>query len=150
MKSRRACREAALQVLYQCDVLADFSEQSVAFFFEHFTSHDDLGEQERPENLSSYGQELVTGIIAHMSEIDARIAMASTHWSVARMPCVDRNIIRIAVYEMRFSDDVPAKVCINEAIEIAKRFSGDEAPKFINGVLDTIATFPKNESSSGS
>lgn len=146
MKSRRACRETALQVLYQCDVLADFSAESVTFFFEHFASQEELIEQERPETPSSYCQELVTGIIGHMSEIDARIAMASTHWSVARMPCVDRNIIRIAAYEMLFSEDVPAKVCINEAIEIAKRFSGDEAPKFINGVLDTIATLAKNES----
>jgi N utilization substance protein B len=126
MKSRRACREAALQVLYQCDVLADYSEETVSFFFEHFRSQSDLSEDERLQAHSDYSQQLVSGV-------------ASTNWSVSRMACVDRNIIRIATYEMLFSSEVPRKVCINEAIEISKRFSADESPKFINGVLDKVA-----------
>jgi N utilization substance protein B len=139
MKSRRACREAALQVLYQCDVLADYSEETVSFFFEHFRSQSDLSEDERLQAHSDYSQQLVSGVVTNRDEIDSRISVASTNWSVSRMACVDRNIIRIATYEMLFSSEVPRKVCINEAIEISKRFSADESPKFINGVLDKVA-----------
>ncbi len=139
MKSRRACREAALQVLYQCDVLADYSESSVSFFFEHFRSQADLCEDERLGADTDYCQELVSGVVKNRDEIDARISAASTNWSITRMACVDRNILRIATYEMLFSTDVPRKVCINEAIDISKRFSADESPKFINGVLDKVA-----------
>jgi transcription termination factor NusB len=112
MKSRRACREAALQVLYQCDILADFSDERVNFFSNHFSTQSDLEEDERPVAGESYSAALIQGVVK---------------------------------YEIHFSADVPPKVSLNEAIEIAKKFSADDSPKFINGVLDKIVSL-KNES----
>jgi N utilization substance protein B len=145
MKSRRACREAALQVLYQCDILADFSDERVNFFSNHFSTQSDLEEDERPVAGESYSAALIQGVVKHIDYLDNMIGLASTNWSVSRMACIDRNIIRIATYEIHFSADVPPKVSLNEAIEIAKKFSADDSPKFINGVLDKIVSL-KNES----
>lgn len=147
MKSRRACREATLQVLYQCDLRDDFSASTVEFFFEHFASVGDIEDGEIVEVGGDYCRALVPGVIKHLADIDNLIGLASTNWSVARMTAIDRNIIRIAVFEIHFSEDVPTKVSINEAIEIAKDFGSDDSPKFINGVLDKIATLPKRETS---
>lgn len=140
MKSRRACREATLQVLYQCDLRDDFSASTVEFFFQHFADRGDVGEGDTVDIGGDYGRALVDGVIKRLSEIDNLIGLASTNWSVARMSLIDRNIIRIATFEMHFGDDIPAKVSINEAIEIAKDFGSDDSPKFVNGVLDKIAT----------
>jgi N utilization substance protein B len=145
MKSRRACREATLQVLYQCDLRDDFSASTVDFFFEHFATAGDVGDGETVEVGGDYCRTLVNGVIKYLTEIDNTIGLASTNWSVARMTAIDRNIIRIGVFEIHFSDDVPTKVSINEAIEIAKDFGSDDSPKFVNGVLDRVATLPKRE-----
>ena len=145
MKSRRACREATLQVLYQCDLRDDFSASTVDFFFEHFETVGDIGDGETVEVGGVYCRTLVNGVIKNLTHIDNLIGLASTNWSVARMTSIDRNIIRIGVFEIHFSDDVPTKVSINEAIEIAKDFGSDDSPKFVNGVLDNVATLPKRE-----
>ncbi len=145
MKSRRACREATLQVLYQCDLRDDFSASTVDFFFEHFAKAGDIGDGETVEVGGDYCETLVHGVIKHLTDIDNLIGLASTNWSVARMSAIDRNIIRIGVFEIHFSEDVPTKVSINEAIEIAKDFGSDDSPKFVNGVLDKIASLPKRD-----
>lgn len=147
MKSRRACREATLQVLYQCDLRDDFSASTVEFFFEHFANVGDIGDGETIEVGGDYCRTLVTGVITRLSDIDHLIGLASTNWSVARMTSIDRNIIRIGVFEIHFSEDVPTKVSINEAIEIAKDFGSDDSPKFVNGVLDKVATISRREAS---
>ena len=144
MKSRRVCREAALQALYQCDILGDYSDQGIEFFCAHFRAQANLEEEECLAQGESYSDLLIQGVIRNLELLDNVISLASTHWSVSRMACIDRNIIRIATYEIHFSSDVPPKVSINEAIEIAKKFSADDSPKFINGVLDKIVSL-KNE-----
>ncbi len=141
MKSRRICREAALQALYLCDALGDLSLEAAAIFSSHFLTRgfDDEGDAAPPREIHPFYQEILEGVVGNLEAIDKAIGLASTNWSVARMGLVERNIIRIAVYEMLYRPDVPPTVSINEAIEIAKEFASPEGPTFINGVLDKVA-----------
>ena len=82
----------------------------------------------------------VDGIVEHVDALDERISSTAENWTLERMPIVDRNIIRIATYEIVYCDDIPTGVAINEAVEMAKAFGTDESPKFVNGVLGRIAT----------
>lgn len=142
MKSRRTCREAALQALYLCDSLGDFSAEMIETFSSHFLAEGltEDGESSTPCQIDPFYREIVDGVVSNLEAIDVSIALASKNWSVTRMAVVDRNIIRIAVYEMLYRSDVPTKVSINEAIEIAKEFAAPEGPTFINGILDNIAS----------
>ncbi len=142
MKSRRACREAALQALYQFDTLGEFSADQLDFFLVHFQSQAQLDDDDQESRVvaDQFCRELVIGVVSNIDAIDEAIARASVNWSVSRMARVDRTIIRLAAYEIMFVDDIPSKVSINEAIEVAKRFSAPEAPTFINGLLDKLAT----------
>ena len=141
MKSRRSCREAALQALYQFDTLGEFSPETFQLFLDHFQSQVELDDSDLESRLvaDQFCRELVHGVVEKLEAIDEEISRASAHWSLTRMARVDRNILRLATFELLFRDDVPHKVSINEAIEIAKRFSSPEASMFINGVLDAIA-----------
>jgi transcription antitermination factor NusB len=121
--------------------MGDFSMDRLSTYAAHFRAHvdeDDETTRERSE-LPEFFNEICEGVLAHLESIDHAISLASTHWSLARMALVDRNILRIAVYEMLHRSDVPPKVCINEAIEVAKRFAAPESSVFINGVLDKVA-----------
>lgn len=90
--------------------------------------------------LTDYALTLIRGVEAHQTEIDERLAGASENWALSRMPIVDRSILRLAIYEMYHCDDVPVSVSINEAVELAKDFGGEEdSPRFVNGVLGRIA-----------
>lgn len=142
MKSRRSCREAALQALYQFDTLGEFSPESFQLFLTHFQSQLELDDTDLESRLiaGQFCLDLVNGVVTHIEAIDQAISRASVHWTLSRMARVDRNILRIATFEILFCADVPHKVSINEAIEIAKRFSSPDATVFINGVLDTIAS----------
>lgn len=101
--------------------------------------------------LSDYAIALIKGVEEKMGDIDARLEESSDNWSVSRMPVVDRSILRIAVYEMLYVDDVPVSVAINEAVELAKAFGGeDESPRFVNGVLGKIARRLESEASAAS
>lgn len=101
--------------------------------------------------LSDYAIALIKGVEEKMGDIDARLEESSDNWSVSRMPVVDRSILRIAVYEMLYVDDVPVSVAINEAVELAKAFGGeDESPRFVNGVLGKIARRLESEASASS
>lgn len=134
--SRRLARETALQVLFQFDMNQDLKEEiknpdlEIKKWAEEFAV---------PEGSIPFAQELVKGTIAQLEQIDEAIEKRAEDWSLARMASVDRNILRLACYELLFRDDIPAGVTINEAIEIAKRYGGDESGKFVNGVLDRIA-----------
>lgn len=136
MGERRQSRELALKVLYQMEHgQADDVESSIQLFMDNFKA---------PERLLAYAQLLVKGIDQHRPEIDGMIEAASRRWKVSRMPRVDRNILRVAAFEMLFSQgQVPPKVAINEAVELAKRYGGDESPGFINGVLDSLLAAQK-------
>jgi N utilization substance protein B len=134
MGSRRKAREVALQILYQLDVQEQLSDaQAAALFWQHLSREegDAADEGTRP-----FADQLVHGVRAHLAEIDALITRASRNWRLERMARVDRNLLRLAIYELKHSPDVPAKVAINEAIEIAKRYGTADSPAFVNGILD--------------
>ncbi|MCC6767218.1 MAG: transcription antitermination factor NusB [Deltaproteobacteria bacterium] len=130
MGMRRKGRELALQALYQLDVCGDDSGAALRIFWEHCDA---------PNDARSFGQALVGGVLDARSRIDELIGGSSSNWRVDRLSHVDRNILRVATYELLCRRDVPASVAIDEAIEIAKRFGSDESPTFVNGVLDSIA-----------
>jgi len=129
MGARREGREAAVQFLYQRDLNAGVSTETVDEFWEL-----------RPANkrVREYGMAIAEGVLAHQADIDERIRQTASNYDLHRIAAVDRNILRIAIFEMLFCPDVPPVVSINEAIEIAKRFGSDESGRFVNGILDRI------------
>lgn len=138
MGTRRISREAALQFLYQEDFTIGSDQQygyDLAERFELFCTLFQVNKKARP-----YAVELLRGVTYNIVRIDKLISDSATHWRLARIAATDRNLLRIAVYEMLDKDSVPAQVAINEAVEIAKRFAGEDSPKFINGVLDAVKT----------
>lgn len=139
MRTRRKAREAALQALYQCDTLSDWTESQLELYFSNFRIEAIESEEAVIAENVLFARNLGRGVIENLAAIDALISAASTRWSITRMARVDRNILRLATCELAFHDDIPMNVSINEAIEIAKRFGTDDSPMFINGVLDNIA-----------
>lgn len=105
-------------------------------------------ESNRDQANNLFAVNLAIGVAEHLSQIDETIESASEHWSLARMSRVDRNILRIATFELAFQTEIPLNVIINEAIEISKRFGGNESPHFVNGVLDKVAQLVRPASSS--
>lgn len=128
---RRKAREYALQMLFQFDFTGSRSARGPA------GEADDLDGSEG-ESIRNFAQELFRGTIEHLEEIDQAIQSAARHWQIERMATVDRNIMRCAVYELLFRADIPPAVTINEALEIAKKYSSQESASFINGLLDKI------------
>lgn len=138
MGTRRISREAALQFLYQEDFTIGPDQQygyDLAERFELFCTLFQVNKKARP-----YALELLRGITENIEHIDTLISNSATHWRLVRIAATDRNLLRIAVYEMLDKESVPPQVAINEAVEIAKRFAGEDSPKFINGVLDAVRT----------
>lgn len=129
MLKRRQAREIALQVLFYMDMRQDFRTEILLNFCDNFLFDDTPRE---------FFTNLVNGILEQRSKLDARIVAASKNWRLERMSVVDRNAMRIAVYEMLYCDDIPPVVSINEAIEIVKKFGSDDSGAFINGILNTI------------
>jgi len=129
MGYRRKSRELALQALYQAEVSGTEPLTRFALLCDNFKVD---------QKVVPLAEALLVGIAAHAEEIDALISRHAKNWRVGRMSIIDRSLIRLGVYEVLFRDDVPATVAINEAIEIAKRYSTDDAPSFINGILDAI------------
>jgi N utilization substance protein B len=127
---RRKAREIALQFLYQ---LEQTGASDPAPYEADFWARHPIDDEAR-----TFASALVHGTKLQQAQIDKRIAASAEHWDIERMAVVDRNILRLAVYEMLFEPDVPGKVAINEAIEIAKKFGTAESSRFINGVLDRI------------
>ncbi len=130
MGMRRKGRELALQALYQLDLCGDEPGAALRVFWEHCDA---------PADARTFGEDLVGGVLDERPRIDELIAASSDNWRLGRLSHVDRNILRVATYELLCRRDVPASVAIDEAIEIAKRFGSDESPTFVNGVLDHIA-----------
>ncbi len=129
--SRRLARETALQVLFQRDLAKEslITTEIVGLWAAEF---------EVPEASMAFAQELVDGTIAHQDQIDQTIASLAQDWTLSRMANVDRNVMRLATYEILFCPDIPGRVSLNEAIELAKRFGGEESAKFVNGILDRV------------
>lgn len=126
---RILARRAAVQVLYQSEICGISPEELLS---------GDLVPEEAKVN--DYAREIVLGVAEHRSEIDRAIGESSQNWAIDRMPIVDRSVLRLAIYEMRYVDDVPRSVAINEAVELAKEFGGeDESHRFVNGILGRLA-----------
>jgi N utilization substance protein B len=129
MGPRRKAREYALQMLFQWDITRDTIDQIAANFFENY---------DEPPAVVDFARLLVTRTIEHVEEIDSFIQRHAEHWRLDRMAIVDRNLLRLATQEFIYDKETPKTVVINEAIEIARRFSSQESPQFINGILDSI------------
>jgi len=141
MGSRRQSRENALQALYQCDCLNDWSSKCCDWYFQSFQAEEEGDHKGTFDPIKQeFSRILVVGVLENMEVIDSCITFASQNWSLSRMSRVDRNILRIGAFEICFLSDVPPNVSINEAIEVAKRYAADDSPMFINGVLDKIAS----------
>jgi N utilization substance protein B len=139
MGLRRESRELALQMLYALDSNPSVGPREMLQMFRE--------EHQVSDRLRLFAEELVQGVLERRKEIDAAIKARSKNWSLNRMPKVDLNIMRLATYELMFRGDIPKKVSINEAIEIARRFGDKDSPAFVNGILDEIPACPKTEES---
>jgi N utilization substance protein B len=130
MSSRHRSRQRALQILFLWDARKQPVEEAVNAYY------DTLVSEEHPER-DAFVEDLVRGTVEHLAEVDQQITKHAEHWRMERMPAVDRNILRLAVYEMTRAGTPPA-VTIDEALELARKFSNEESVQFVNGVLDAI------------
>jgi N utilization substance protein B len=130
MGTRRLAREAAVQFLFQQEFQAQPQiEEGLARFWRM---------QEASKAAREFAEGLIRGVCEKMTELDKKIAALAKNWDLARLTAVDRNILRLAAYEMLFRDDIPPVVSINEAIELAKKFGTEDSGKFVNGILDEL------------
>jgi N utilization substance protein B len=129
MGGRHRAREYALQMLYQAEASTTPIGEVVAQFW---------SDREVPEEVRSFAQRLAEGTLAARDRIDALLARNLEHWRLERLALVDRNVLRLAVYEFLYEPGTPPIVVIDEAIEVAKRFGGDESGQFVNGILDAL------------
>ena len=128
MQSRMQARELALQYLYQLDLLGDRAEPLDEFIERHGVG----------ARANDYARTLVNGVRARLPHLNDAISRVAAHWDIRRMAVVDRNVLRLGAWELFHAPDVPAKVAINEALELVKRFSGADSAAFVNGLLDEI------------
>lgn len=137
MSTRRLSREQALQALFYIDVHGESDEDPVDLFCSVFAKENTAG---------AFFHRLIKGVMDHRAAIDAVIERFSSNWKLSRMSCVDRNVLRLATFELLYCADIPPKVSINEAIDVAKRFGTEESGAFINGILDSIRIAMQNNS----
>lgn len=130
MGTRRKARVRALQALFEIDSVGHDRDEVLGRRTE---------EEPLEEEAAVFMRDLVEGVLGNEAEIDKVIALYAPAWPVAQMALIDRNILRLAIFEILFNNKVPVKVVINEAVELAKMFGGDNTPKFINGVLGTVS-----------
>ena len=129
MGTRRRARELAMQALFYMDMRNKASVEMLERFCQNFNP----SKKTRPFFLK-----LVNGVLEVKGELDALIVRFSKNWDINRMSCVDRNVMRIAVFEFLYCDDIPPKVSINEAVDVGKKFGTEESGAFINGIMDSI------------
>lgn len=132
MGKRRKSREHALKILYRRDITNEDVNEIIRCYWE---------ENKINSDIKDFSEQLVKGTVENIKKIDERLEKTSEHWTLNRMGVIDRNILRMAVQELLYIDDIPVKVTIDEAIEIARKFGTDESAEFVNGLLDKI----KNE-----
>ncbi len=136
MGLRRKSRELALQFFYGHDFQGrSCDEDALKRELAEFTANFDTGKKALP-----YAEQIIKGLCCHLEEVDEHLARHAHNWRIERMSVVDRNLLRIAAWEMLYNDEVPVQVAINEALEIAKRYSAPDAVAFINGILDALQT----------
>ncbi len=129
MGHRRKAREIALQVLYQIDVAETDVREAIELYWNNF---------EAPENAKEFSTELILGTIEHLEAIDEAIRTCSEHWTLERMAKVDKNILRMAVYELLYCSEIPPKATLNEAIDLGKEYGSENSGSFVNGILDAF------------
>jgi transcription antitermination protein NusB len=129
MSHRRKAREVALKVLYALDVIKMEPEKAIDLFWSHYDA---------PEDAKPFSSLLIEGTWNKKEYLDELISQHSENWSLSRMARVDRNILRMAVYELLFCDDIPPKVTLNEAIDLGKIYGSENSGSFINGILDAL------------
>jgi N utilization substance protein B len=129
MGKRRNARESALQILYQVEFDGSEVERKIDLFWRN---------KRAPEETKEYSRWLVKSVLSHQDEVDDAIQSVAEHWRIGRMGLVDRNILRLAAVELLEAPQIAPAVVINEAIEIAKKFSGPESATFVNGILDAL------------
>jgi N utilization substance protein B len=133
--ARHRAREAALQMLYQWEVGRVSAHEAVVTYWPSRGADDD---QDLPEDARTFANALVRGTIERVAEADELIARHARNWRLERMAIIDRLVLRLAIYELLTERDTPAKVIINEALELARTYSGEEPVPFINGILDAV------------
>jgi transcription antitermination protein NusB len=146
MRKLSRSREFALQILYQMDMT---KQPPVDIFEDFWKDRTDLALEEpekeaiekdkKDADVRQYAQKIVAGVFEHLADIDRVIERYAENWTIIRMACVDRNILRLSTYELMYVDEIPIKVAINEAVELAKRYGENDSSKFVNGILDRIA-----------
>ena len=132
MRKRTQARDWALKILYQTDITSRPVERSAEIFFSQEENQDQEAE------IVEFCKRLVFGVHQNLPAIDAKISQYATNWQLKRMAIIDKNILRLGVFELQYASDIPPKVAINEAIELAKKYGDLESSKFINGILDKI------------
>lgn len=133
MGSRHRARELAFQFLYSLDLSKSTLNEGLPQFEKDWLAHE-------PEDIHEFSKLLINGTSEHLKEIDDLLEKYSINWKLSRMGAVDRNILRLAVFELKWVKDVPPKVTINEAIELAKKYGSEDSGSFVNGMLDKIAS----------
>ena len=136
MGLRRKARAIALQVLYEVDSVGHDAEPALTRF---------LADGRLSEENAAFARELVGGVIGNKERIDQNIKKFAPAWPLEQMPVVDRNILRLAIFEILLDNSVPIKVAINEAVELAKLFGSNSSPKFVNGVLGSVSAIASRE-----
>ena len=136
MGFRRKGREYALQLLFGSDLSRTVEPVAIGRPAEGLRAF--WGQRRAAPEVQSFAESLVQGVSAHVDDIDSVISRHAKNWTMARMAAVDRNVLRLAVYELRYSPETPERVVLNEAIEIAKKYGSDDSGAFVNGILDDI------------
>ena len=134
MRKRTRSRELALQILYQVDVRKDNIDEFIADFWENQIASDDTSD----DSVMEFSTTLVNGTLKNLVQIDEYITSYAENWQLSRMAVIDRNIMRMGAFELLYLEDMPPKVAINEAVELAKKYGDTESGKFVNGILDKI------------
>ncbi len=135
MGQRRTSRKIALQMLYQMEVMGQTPDETIDLFYQVSMSEES---PPIPEVVRPFAEKLVHGVYLHREEIDRMIVAASENWRLERMSIIDRNVLRIALYEMLYCLEIPPKVSLNEAIDLGKSFGSPDSGAFINGILDHL------------
>lgn len=130
MRKRTTAREIALKVLYEIDITPQDASCAIEDFFSY--------NQEFTDDVKEFSKKLILGTKDNLGDLDKKIAEFATNWELNRMAVVDRNILRLACFEFMHLEDIPSKVTINEAVDLAKKYGGTDSGKFINGILDKI------------
>jgi N utilization substance protein B len=136
MRKRTLSREIALKILYALDITSEPIEECSRKFWENARDVDDA--------VREYAEMLVSGVNDNIKELDETISRHATNWKLGRMATIDRNILRVASFELLYTEEIPPKVAINEAIEIAKKYGDKDSGKFVNGILDKISKEEKS------